>query len=261
MISSRPNWDRDFNQGKDRLSERFFWSDSETYEPFGADNLQVQTGYPAYATNLNFPLDIPLRGRFGSIAETHSFSNNLINEFRFGVNVISDSLQNVAVPGASPAALGINNGSGAPDMYRLQFSSGLQIGPFPNQLQSALSDALVYLDTVSWTHGTPLVCVSAAKSTALRFAAISPCWTMVWYSSTPGADTALNYWQNFLLGEPTFGEGGSGAANHDYHIPAFGAFAQDDYRIRPDFDPEPGAAHGVGGCGVRQSLPFGQHDS
>ena len=73
------NWDRDFNAGKDRLSWRFFWSDSQTYEPFGADNLQVQTGYPAYSTNLNFPLSIPLRGRFGSIAETHSFSNNLIN--------------------------------------------------------------------------------------------------------------------------------------------------------------------------------------
>src|SRR5208282_1186170 len=50
----------------------------------------------------------------------------------------------------------------------------------------------------------------------------------------PGADTTLNYWQNFLLGEPTFGEGGGGAANHDYRIPAFAAFAQDDWRIRPD---------------------------
>lgn len=118
------NWDRDFNHGKDRISERFFWSDSETYEPFGADNLQIQTGYPAAASNLNFPLDIPLRGRFGSIAETHTFSNTLINEFRFGVNIISDSLNNVPVPGASPTDLGIDNGSGAPDMYRFQFSSG-----------------------------------------------------------------------------------------------------------------------------------------
>lgn len=37
-----------------------------------------------------------------------------------------------------------------------------------------------------------------------------------------------------MLGEPTFGEGGGGAANHDYEIPAFAAFAMDDYRIRPD---------------------------
>src|SRR5580658_11043858 len=145
------NWDRDFNHGKDRLSWRFFWSDSETFEPFGADNLQVQTGYPAYSTNLNFPLDVPLRGRFGSIAETHTFSNSLINEFRFGVNVISDALQNVPVPGTSPSDLGIS-AVGAPAMYRFQFNT-FQIGPFPNQLQSALSDSLVYLDTVSWTKG------------------------------------------------------------------------------------------------------------
>jgi hypothetical protein len=226
------NWDRDFNQGKDRLSGRFFWSDSETYEPFGADNLQVQTGYPAYASNLNFPLDVPLHGRFGSIAETHSFSNNLINEFRFGVNVISDSLQNVPIPTASPAALGINNGSGAPDMYRLQFSSGLQIGPFPNQLQSALADALVYLDTVSWTHGKhSLRFGGEVDRTSIRRNLPVLDNGLVFF--VPGADTTLNYWQNFLLGEPTFGEGAGGAANHDYHIPAFGAFAQDDYRVRP----------------------------
>jgi hypothetical protein len=227
------NWDRDFNQGKDRISERFFWSDSQTFEPFGADNLQVQTGYPPSSTNLNFPLDIPLRGRFGSIAETHSFSNNLINEFRFGVNVISDSLQNVPVPGASPADLGINNGSGAPDMYRLQFTSGLQIGPFPNQLQSALSDALVWLDTVSWTHGHHSFRFGGEiDRTSIRRNLPVLDDGLVFF--VPGADTALNYWQNFLQGEPTFGEGGSGAANHDYHIPAFGAFAQDDWRVRPN---------------------------
>jgi hypothetical protein len=227
------NWDRDFNHGKDRISERFFWSDSETYEPFGADNLQVQTGYPAAATNLNFPLDVPLRGRFGSIAETHTFGSSLINEFRFGVNVISDSLQNVPIPSASPAALGIDNGSGAPDMYRLQFSSGLQIGPFPNQLQSALADALVYLDTVSWTHGHHSLRLGGeVDRTSIRRSL--PVLDNGLAFFVPGADTTLNYWQNFLLGEPTFGEGGSGAANHDYHIPAFGAFAQDDYRMRPD---------------------------
>ncbi|HKM85874.1 MAG TPA: carboxypeptidase-like regulatory domain-containing protein [Terriglobales bacterium] len=224
------NWDRDFNHGKDRLSERFFWSDSETYEPFGADNLQVQTGYPAVASNLNFPLDIPLRGRFGSIAETHSFTNALINEFRFGVNVISDSLQNVPVAGTSPTALGIDNGSGAPDMYRFQFASGLQIGPFPNQLQSALSDSLVYLDTVSWTKGHHSFRFGGEiDRTSIR--RNLPVLDNGLLFFVPGGVTGLDYWQNFLLGAETFGEGGGGAANHDYHIPTFAAFAQDDWRI------------------------------
>ena len=228
------NWDKDFNHGKDRLSFRFFWSDSETYEPFGADNLQVQTGYPAYSTNLNFPLDVPLRGRFGSVAETHSFSNSVINEFRFGVNVISDSLQNVAIPGASPSALGIDNGSGAPDMYRFQFASGLQIGPFPNQLQSALADALVWLDTVSWTHGQHSVRFGGEvdRTTIRRNLPVLDNGLLFF---VPGADTTLNYWQNFLLGQPTFGEGGGGAANHDYFIPAYALFAQDDWRVAHNF--------------------------
>jgi hypothetical protein len=226
------NWDKDFNRGKDRVSERFFWSDSETYEPFGADNLQVQTGYPPYASNLNFPLDVPLRGRFGSIAETHSFSNALINEFRFGVNVISDELNNVSIPGTSPAALGIDNGSGAADMYRFHFSSGLEIGPFPQQLQSALSDSLVYLDTVSWSHAhhSFRFGVEVDRTSIRRNLPVLDNGLLFFI---PGADGGLNYWQNFLLGEPTFGEGGGGAANHDYHIPAFAGFGQDDWRITP----------------------------
>ncbi len=229
------NWDRDFNQGKDRLSWRFFWSDSETYQPFGADNLQVQTGGPAAATDLNFPLDIPLRGRFGSIAETHSFSNALINEFRFGLNVISDSLENVTPPGTSPSTLGINNGYGQPDMYRLQFlGSGYQAGPFPNQLQSALSDSFVWLDTVSWTHAHHSFRFGGEidRTTLRRNLPVldNPLLLFI-----PGTDPAgLWDFQDFLLGQPFVAEGGSGDSKHDYHIPAFGAFAQDDYRIRPD---------------------------
>ena len=87
-------WDREFRGGKDRLSERFFWSNSDTFEPFGADSYGIQTGGPPGTNNLNFPLDIPLHSRFGSITETHVFSNSLINEFRSGVNIISDKLNN-----------------------------------------------------------------------------------------------------------------------------------------------------------------------
>ncbi len=231
------NWDRDFNQGKDRLSWRFFWSDSETFEPFGADNLQVQTGYPAYATNLNFPLDVPLRGRFGSIAETHSFSNSLINEFRFGVNVISDALQNVPVPGTSPADLGISNGSGAPDMYRFQLNS-FQIGPFPNQLQSALSDSLSYLDTVSWSHGHHSFRFGGEidRTDIRRNLPVLDNGLFYFsndYTNPGGTAFGTSDFQNFLGGYSFLGEGGGGAANHDYHIPAFGAFAQDDWRVSP----------------------------
>ncbi len=77
------NWDREFRGGKDRLSERFFWSNSDTFQPFGADSYGIQTGGQPGPNNLNFPLDIPLHSRFGSITETHVFSND--SDQRFSV--------------------------------------------------------------------------------------------------------------------------------------------------------------------------------
>ena len=109
--------------------------------------------------NLNFPLDIPLHSRFGSITEAHIFSNTLVNEFRFGINIISDRLDNRApVTGAQvginlPTATGVNGQAGDPNMYRLHFNT-FEFGPYTTQLQSALSDNFVWLDTVSWTLGT-----------------------------------------------------------------------------------------------------------
>jgi hypothetical protein len=222
------NWDREFNHSKDRLSERFFWSDSSTYQPFGADNLQVQTGYPASAANLNTPLSIPLRGRFGSIAETHTFNTALINEFRFGVNIISDALLNVPVPGITAAALGISNTSGATDPYRFQFGSW-QIGSFPNQPQSALSDSYTWLDTLSWTHGKhSLRFGGEIDRTSIRRELPVLDSGLLYF--TPGSGNITDF-DNFLMGNPAFGELGGGAANHDYHIPGFGVFAQDDFRV------------------------------
>src|SRR5579864_7278830 len=90
------NWDREFRGGKDHLAERFFWSDSNTFEPFGADSFGIQTGGLPGTNNLNFPLDIPLHSRFGSITETHVFGSRLVNEFRYGINIISDKLDNKA---------------------------------------------------------------------------------------------------------------------------------------------------------------------
>lgn len=232
------SWDRDFHANKDHVSARFFWSDSLQYQPFGADNLQVQVGNPAFPTNLNFPLQIPLRGRVGMFAETHSFSNSLLNEFRFGLNVISDSLANVPVPGASAADMGINNGSGAPDMYRYQFSSsGTQIGPFPNQLQSAVTHAYVFLDTLSWTHGKHSVRLGGEldHTSIKRNLPVLDNGLLVFYpsqfTSASNQTVQLTDFQNFLLGDPAYGEAGGGASNHMYVIPSYALFAQDDFRL------------------------------
>jgi hypothetical protein len=223
-------WDREFRSGKDHLSERFFWSDSDTYEPFGADSFQIQVGLPSTPNNLNFPLEVPLHSRFGSITETHLFSTNLVNEFRFGINIIGDKLNNQAP--VTGAQLGINiptstGPEGDPNMYRLQFGSWA-FGPYPTQLQYALSDNFVWLDTISWTHGKHQFRFGGeADRVALR-------------RNLPVADNGLVFFagpqaptdfQGFLEGSPFFGEAGGGASNHDYRIPAYSWFAQDDFRV------------------------------
>lgn len=225
------NYDKEFRGGADRFSFRFFWADSETLQPFGADSFQVQTGGPATPNNLNFPLDIPLHNRVGSVTETHVFSPRLVNEFRFGANVIGDKLHNV--PPITGPAVGINlpTKNGDPNIYRLQFGA-FAFGPFPQELQQALSDSFSLIDTLSWTLGKHQLRLGGeADRTTIRRTLPVADNGLVFFAGSTAAPTDF---QSFLVGGPFFGEAGGGVGNHDYRIPAFDWFAQDDYKIRRD---------------------------
>ncbi len=229
------NWDREFRGGKDHVSWRFFWSNSDTFEPFGADSFGIQTGGLPGTNNLNFPLDIPLHSRFGSITETHVFNNALINEFRFGVNIISDRLNNQApITGAQiginlPTATGVNGQAGDPNMYRLQFGT-YGFGPYTTQLQSALSDNYTWLDTVSWTKGAHQLRLGGEidRVAMKRSLPIADNGLIFFVAGATGYPTDF---QSFLAGSPLLGEGGGGLGNHDYRVPGYAWFAQDDYRV------------------------------
>jgi hypothetical protein len=224
------NWDREFRGGKDHLAERFFWSDSSTFEPFGADSFGIQTGGLPGTNDLNFPLNIPLHSRFGSITETHIFSNTLVNEFRFGVNVISDKLNNEAPITGAQIGINLPTANQDPNMYKLQFGTW-NFGAYPTQLQSALSDNLTWLDTLSWARGPHQFRVGGEidRVTLRRSLPIADNGLVFFAPPTEGTD-----FQSFLAGSPFFGEGGGGLGNHDYRIPSYAWFAQDDYRIRKD---------------------------
>jgi hypothetical protein len=229
------NWNRDFRGGKDRLAQRFFWSNSDTFEPFGADSYGIQTGGQPGTNNLNFPLGIPLHGRFGSITETHVFRNNLINEFRFGVNIISDQLRNQppvtnAQVGINlPTAEGVNGQSGDPNIYRFQFDT-FAFGAYPTQLQYALSDNYTWLDTVGWSHGKHEVRLGGEiDRVSMRRSLPIADNGLIFFVS--GATAYGSDFQSFLAGAPLLGEGGGGLGNHDYRIPSYAWFVQDDYRL------------------------------
>ena len=220
-------WDREFNGNKDRVSFRFFWADSDTFQPFGADSFQVQTGGPPTPNNLNFPLEIPLHNRVGSITETHLFSNNLVNEFRFGVNIISDKLNNVPPVTGKDVGINLPTANGDLNIYRLQFGA-FAFGPFPQQLQRALGDSFVLLDTVGWTRGNHTFRFGGEfdRTTLRRSLPVADNGLVFFSPPTVGTD-----FQSFLAGSPFFGEAGGGVGDHDYRIPAYAWFVQDDYRV------------------------------
>ena len=228
------NWDKDFRDGKDHLGVRFFWSDSETFQPFGGDNFSIQTGGQPSTSNLNFPLDIPLHSRFGSVTETHVFSGALLNELRFGINIISDKLHNEAP--ITGAAIGINlpTANQDPNMYRLKFLN-FEIGPYTTEQQTALSDNFVWLDTLSWTHGAHQLRAGGEidRITLRRNLPIADNGYVFFIPVGPPL-TPVTDLQSFLAGTPLLGEGGGGLGNHDYRVPSYAWFVQDDYRIRKD---------------------------
>jgi hypothetical protein len=240
------NWDREFRSGQDKLSARFFFSDSESFLPFGGGDLQESLGSTlassVSSSSLNFPFDTPVNARFLNITETHLFSATLVNEFRFGFVHINDDLINV--PPVTTTDLGIDRptNSVTDSIYKFIFeSSGFEIGPAPfgNQTQDQNNYNLV--DTVSWVKGAHVfrfggdfTRVNLNKDFPQVFNG------ELFFTNTPAGSggplpgVSTTDFQNFLLGAPQFSFGGGGLSNHEYRSNNYSVFAQDDWKIRPN---------------------------
>ena len=150
------NWDREFHGGNDKLSARFFFSNGEQLLPFGAGGLQASLGgtlaSSISATDLDFPYDIPLNDRFFSVNETHLFSAALVNDFRFGLVRINNSLINV--PPITADDLGIDRpmSNVTKSIYKFSLAS-FQMGPTPPADQFQIQNNYNFVDTVSWVKG------------------------------------------------------------------------------------------------------------
>jgi hypothetical protein len=229
------NWDREFRGGQDKLSARFFFSDSESFLPFGGGDLQESLGSTlassVSSSALNFPFDTPVHARFLNITETHLFSPTLVNEFRFGFVHINDVLSNV--PPVTTTDLGIDRptNSVTDSIYKFIFeSSGFEIGPSPFGNQSQDQNNITFTDTVSWVRGAHVfrfggdfTHVNLDKNFPQVFNG------ELFFTNTPDGHTDF---QNFLLGTPQFSFGGGGLSNHEYRSNNYSAFAQDDWKIR-----------------------------
>jgi len=231
------NWDKEFHGGVDKLSARFFFSNSSTYEPFGAGGLQASLGGSIAASDLNFPYTLPVNDRFFSLSETHLFSAAIVNEVRFGYVRINNSAVNN--PPVTYADLGLNRPMSnlTSSIYKFTFgSSGFQIGPTPQADTSNLQNNYSVTDTVSWVHGSHVFRFGGE----VDFVNLDKLFPQtfngqVFFTNTPASTTSplpfsTTDFQNFLVGAPEFSFGGGGVYNHQYKQNDFAVFFQDDWK-------------------------------
>jgi len=226
------NWDREFNGSKDKLSARFFFSNSETILPFGAGGLQASLGgtlaSSISATDLDFPYDIPVAARFFSINETHLFSPALVNDFRFGYVRMNYSLLNN--PPVTASELGIDRPTNnlTDSIYKFTLAtSGFQIGPTPPANQFQTQNNLDIVDNVSWVKGAHDFRFGGEYTRVNLDKDFPQTFNGQLFFVNQGNYTD---WQSLLMGAPAFSFGGGGVYNHEYRANIYSAFAQDDWK-------------------------------
>ena len=226
------NWDREFNSSKDKVSARFFFSNSETLLPFGAGGLQASLGgtlsSSISATDLDFPYDIPVAGRFFSLNETHLFSPTLVNDFRFGFVRMNYSLLNS--PPVTVSDLGIDRPTNnlTQSIYKFTLAtSGFQIGPTPPADQYQVQNNFDFVDNVSWIKGAHDLRFGGEYTRVNLDKKFPQTFNGQLFFVNEGNYTD---WQNFLMGAPAFSFGGGGVYNHEYRANIYSAFAQDDWK-------------------------------
>jgi Carboxypeptidase regulatory-like domain len=230
-------WNREFRDLKDKISARFFFSNSDAFKPFGGGGLLSTYGTPPSKTDLNFPLDIPLHTRFLSGAWTHLFSNNKVNEFTFGYVRINNSFINI--PFITASDLGINRPMNTitKAIYKFTFtSSGFQIGPSPGD-NSQVQNNFIYNDVFSWVRGNHTLRIGGEIDRLNLDKSFPQVFNgQMYFANTLATSTlpALTDFQNFLLGGPQFVFGQSGAYTHQYHHNNLAGFLQDDWKTRRD---------------------------
>ena len=222
------NWDRDFRNSRDRVSARFFFSNSEKDIPFGAGGLQASLGGAASGTDLNFPYQLPVHDRVLTLGETHVFSTTLVNDFRFGYVRINNSAINVNPVTVSDAGIDRPTDNLTTSIYKFTFvTSGFQFGPTPQANQYQTQNNFNFVDNLSWvrgahtfTFGGQFVRVNLNKQFPQVFNG------QLFFTNTTG----FTDFGNFVGGTPEFSFGGGGVYNHQYRQNNSAVFAQDDWK-------------------------------
>ncbi|MFI5097600.1 MAG: carboxypeptidase regulatory-like domain-containing protein [Candidatus Acidiferrales bacterium] len=224
------NWDRGFRQGRDKLSERFFFSNFQSHLPFGASGLQAFDGGDLNPLDLNFPMDFPVRDRFLSLVETHLFSPQVVNEFRFGFLHINN--QAVNEPLITASQLGIQRPNLTADnlLYKFIFpgvqagSPGYAFGPSSSGDLAADQNNLTFLNTTSLSHGKHFFRLGGE----FERANLGKSWPEAF-----SGQLTLPSFDAYLVGEVANAYAVSGISAFSFSVNDYALFGQDDYKPTP----------------------------
>jgi hypothetical protein len=206
---------------KHKISERFFFSNSNTLNPLGGEDPQSATNNSFGSGNVE-----PVQNRLATIAWTYTISPNLINEARFGYNRIFFS--NMADPTASLASVGMSRFNSATISEIPVLITGDIFpefgGPSTNYDQQDIDNTFNFADTLAWTHG---------KHTFRAGVEYRRYQINLFNNFAENGALIFQTFQNFLLGNFSNGETfvGTGQTNRDFRGNDVGAYFQDDWKI------------------------------
>jgi hypothetical protein len=206
---------------KNKISERFFYSNSNTINPLGGEDAQSSVNNSFGSGDVT-----PNDNRLATLAWTSTISANLINEARFGYNRITSAIQ--ADPTASLASVGMTRFNSATNPEIPLLITG-DIGPefggaSTNFDQQFVDNTFNFADTLAWTHG---------KHTFRMGVEYRRYQINLFNNFAENGFLFFNSFQDFLVGN--FGNGetfvGSGITNRNFRGNDLSAYFQDDWKI------------------------------
>lgn len=218
---STSSYDREFKDGRDKISGRFFLSNFRSFLPFGAGNVPTTPGESLTFGDLNFPLDMPVRNRFLSATETHVFGPRVVNEFRFGFQDLSSRTVSDSIVTADQLGIVRPSNNVTDDIYRIQLV-GMGIGPNDSADMTQSQHDYSFADTVSDALGKHFV----------RFGGqyIHSSMDRNFPQDFNGL-LVFSSLQAFLVGAPSYAFNASGVSNHRFVMNDYSLYFQDDYKL------------------------------
>ena len=215
------SYDRQFKDGRDKISGRFFFSNFRSYLPFGGGDVPSAPGESLNYGSLSFPIDLPVRNRFLNVTETHVFGPRVVNEFRFGFLNLASRTSNQDIVTASDLGIVRPSNTVTNSTYRFDLL-GMGIGPNDSANLTQEQHNFTWADTVSYSLGKHF----------LRFGGLYTHTSMDRdFPENFNGLLYFNSFQTFLLGVPAYAFDASGVSKHQFLLNDYALYFQDDYKV------------------------------